>query len=126
MSCRAKPTILSEMTRRKWRKGISTYAKVRYRGVYPGIDIIYYGNQQQLEYDFVVAPGKDPRRIKLAFKGASGMRVDPEGNLVVSTSVGDVRQAKPFAYQEVDGDRKEIAARYRVDTQSVTFASRRL
>ncbi|MBA3356076.1 MAG: hypothetical protein H0U18_09095 [Pyrinomonadaceae bacterium] len=105
----------------KWRKGIPTYSKVRYRGVYPGIDVVYYGNQRQLEYDFVVAPGKDPRRIRLAFKGTSGMSLDPSGNLVLSTPVGEIRQAKPFAYQEVDGDHREIAARYRVDQDSVTF-----
>jgi hypothetical protein len=106
----------------QWRKGISTYAKVRYSGVYPGIDVIYYGNQRQLEYDFVIAPGKDPQRIKLAFDGTSGLRVDQSGNLVLTTSAGEIQQAKPFAYQMIDGVRHEVAANYRVEKQSVSFA----
>src|SRR5882672_6479114 len=54
----------------KWRTNVPTYAKVHYHDVYPGIDLVYYGNQRQLEYDFVVAPGADPRKVVLAFKGA--------------------------------------------------------
>src|SRR6185295_19220004 len=56
--------------RSKWRTNVPTYAKVHYRNVYPGIDLVYYGNQRQLEYDFVVAPGADPKKIVLSFKGA--------------------------------------------------------
>ncbi len=50
---------------KKWRSGISAYGKVKYRGIYPGVDAVFYGNQRQLEYDFVVAPGADPRQISL-------------------------------------------------------------
>src|SRR5204863_3868068 len=56
--------------RSKWRTNVPTYAKVQYQNVYPGIDLVYYGNQRQLEYDFVVAPGADPKKIMLGFKGA--------------------------------------------------------
>src|SRR6267143_93297 len=55
----------------KWQTNVPTYAKVQYRDVYPGIDLVYYGNQRQLEYDFVVAPGADPQRIVLGFKVAA-------------------------------------------------------
>ena len=63
----------------KWRTNIQNYAKVALRGVYPGIDLIFYGNQQQLEYDAVVAPGADPNRIRLKFKGAIACRERPTG-----------------------------------------------
>src|SRR5712671_6150319 len=54
----------------KWRRSVPTYAKVHYREVYPGIDLVYYGNQRQLEYDFIVAPGADPKKVVLEFNGA--------------------------------------------------------
>ncbi|HBB89244.1 MAG TPA: hypothetical protein DC047_16695, partial [Blastocatellia bacterium] len=96
----------------QWRTNVPTYARVRYSNVYPGIDVIYYGNQRQLEYDFIVAPGKDPNRIKLSFKGADAA-LDAQGNLVLRTPAGDITQAKPFAYQEIAGVRREVSARYR-------------
>jgi hypothetical protein len=65
----------------KWHANIPTYAKVQYREAYPGIDVAYYGNQGKLEYDFIVAPGADPNKIKLAFEGASKMRVTESGDL---------------------------------------------
>ena len=73
---------------KKWRTDVPNYAKVRYKDIYPGIDLIYYGNQRQLEYDFVVAPGADPRGIALSFEGtvdgANGRaapRIDKNGDL---------------------------------------------
>jgi Beta-propeller repeat len=96
----------------KWRRNVTSYAGVRYRGVYPGIDLIYYGNQREVEYDLVVAPGIDPCVIKLRFDGVERMRVDGSGDLVLQTGAGEVRQRKPLAYQEADGRRREIASRY--------------
>ncbi|HBB90008.1 MAG TPA: hypothetical protein DC047_20585, partial [Blastocatellia bacterium] len=104
-----------------WRSNLSTYAKVRYSNVYPGIDVIYYGNQRQLEYDFIVAPGKDPNRIKLTFKGADATEIDAQGNLVLRTRAGDITQAKPLAYQEIAGVRREVSVSYRADARSVSF-----
>ena len=77
--------------------GIPQFAGVEYQGVYPGIDLVYYGNQQQLEYDFRVAPGADPNQIALSFKGASA-HLD-SGDLVLSTAGGDVRFHAPHIYQ---------------------------
>ena len=94
----------------KWRTNVSTYAKVRYKNVYPGIDLIYYGNQRQLEYDFVVSPGADPRRIRLGFQGADKLEVDAQGDLVLHTATGVIRQRKPVVYQEVEGLRRESLA----------------
>ncbi|PYN13738.1 MAG: hypothetical protein DME05_17700, partial [Candidatus Rokuibacteriota bacterium] len=75
-----------------------TYARVRYEDLYPGIDLVYYGNQRQLEYDFVVRPGADPRRIALGFRGAQRLEVDPQGDLVLHTAAGAIRQRKPIIY----------------------------
>jgi hypothetical protein len=96
----------------RWHTGISNYAKVRYREVYPGVDMIYYGNQRQLEYDFVVSAGADPSRISLGFQSASKAELDPEGGVVMHTAAGDLRWHKPIAYQEVDGRRKLVACAY--------------
>jgi uncharacterized protein (TIGR03437 family) len=97
---------------RRWRANVPTYSRVRYRNAYPGIDLIYYGNQRRLEYDFVIAPGADPRMIRLAFEGAQRMGVDKGGDLVLQTNVGEIRQLKPVVYQEVNGKREIIAGRY--------------
>jgi hypothetical protein len=96
----------------KWRTNVPTYAKVHYRDVYPGIDLVYYGNQRQLEYDFVVAPGADPKKIVLGFKGADKVGIDSQGDLVLHAPGGAIRQKKPVIYQEVDGVRQEIAGSY--------------
>src|SRR5882762_193500 len=98
--------------RAKWRTNVPTYAKVRYQDVYPGIDLVYYGNQRQLEYDFVVAPGADPREIVLDFKGADKIEIDAQGDLVLHAAGGDIRQHRPVIYQNIDGNRREIAGGY--------------
>ena len=91
---------------------VPTYAKVHYREVYPGIDLVYYGNQRQLEYDFVVAPGADPKRIVLGFKGADKLEIDAQGELVLRVAGNEIRQHKPVVYQEMDGVRTEIEGGY--------------
>ncbi|MGJ0428368.1 SBBP repeat-containing protein [Methylobacter sp.] len=96
----------------KWRTKVPTYAKVAYEGVYPGVDLVYYGNQGQLEYDFVVAPGADPSRVKLAFLGANRIEVNTAGELILHTASGDVRMHKPVLYQEIDGVRKPVDGGY--------------
>src|SRR5438445_781320 len=67
----------------QWHTGVANYGQVADRGVYPGVDLLYYGRQRQLEYDFVVAPGADPGVIRLGIEGAQGLAVDAQGNLVV-------------------------------------------
>ena len=101
----------------KWRTGVPAFEKVRYASVYEGIDAVYYGRQGSLEYDFVVAPGADPSRVRLRFEGARGLRVDESGDLVISAEGGDVRQQRPVAYQEFGGARKEVEARYALDAR---------
>src|ERR1035441_8559999 len=89
---------------KNWRSGIPTYGKVSYPQIYPGVDLVFYGNQRQLEYDFVVAPGADPSRIAWRIDGARA-RVDAEGNLALSAPNGPASFKKPVLYQ-LDGDRK--------------------
>jgi len=96
----------------KWRTNVPTYAKVQYQNVYPGIDIVYYGNQRQLEYDLIVAPGADPKKIVLGFKGSDRLEIDAQGDLVLHAAGGHIRQHKPLVYQEIDGVRQEIAGGY--------------
>jgi uncharacterized protein (TIGR03437 family) len=98
---------------RQWRTGIPMFARVVSRQVYPGIDQVYYGNQQQLEFDFQVAPGADPGRIRLSYSGIQGMRIDVSGDLVLSTEAGELRQRKPKIYQVKDGSTVEVAGSYR-------------
>jgi hypothetical protein len=97
---------------RRWRTDIPGYARVRSRGVYPGIDVVYYVNQKQVEYDFVVAPGADPRRIRLGFEGARDLRLDAEGNLVVALDGGEVVHHRPRVHQEVASARRAVEGRF--------------
>lgn len=102
----------------QWRTGVPTYAKVRYQDVYPGVDLVYYGNQRQLEYDFVVAPGANPKAIKLSVAGASKpLAVDSAGNLVVHLRDGKVQFHQPVVYQ-TEGS-STTAARQFVDSRFV-------
>ncbi len=107
---------------KRWLTGIPTVAKVRYRGVYPGIDITYYGNQRNLEYDFTVAPGADPKAIQLGLFGAKKLQLDEQGNLVFTTTGGQIRQQKPFVYQLQNGARHQVAGRFVLDGRRVGFA----
>jgi hypothetical protein len=92
---------------KQWRTNVPNYAKVQYRVVYPGVDLVYYGNQAQIENDFVVAPGADPKAIQLAFESLEGtgqaapLRVDGNGDLVLATDAGELYFHKPMVYQSV-------------------------
>jgi hypothetical protein len=106
----------------KWRTDVVSYAKVKYEGIYPGIDLVYYGNQQQLEYDFIVSPGADPNKIGFDIRGARRIHRDQNGDLNFLVGENKIRWRKPLVYQEKDGARQEIAARYAIaDTNRVTF-----
>ncbi len=96
----------------QWHTDISHYAKVQYQGVYAGIDLVYYGNQRQLEYDFIVAPGANPKNIKFHITGAQRLEIDKQGNLLLHTQSGVIRQHRPVIYQEINGKRREIAGSY--------------
>ncbi|MGA3099456.1 MAG: SBBP repeat-containing protein, partial [Bryobacteraceae bacterium] len=105
---------------KKWRSGIGTYGKVKYQSIYPGIDAVFYGNQRQLEYDFVVAPGADPKRISLGLTGAKP-NLDADGNVVLKLADGDLALKKPVVYQNVAGEKKTVEASYTVAANKVRF-----
>ena len=100
--------------RENWRTGIPTYERVRYRAVYPGVDVVYYGNQNQLEFDFIVQPGADPNAIRMQFHGASRVSISPEGDLLVDSGGSRIVQKRPLIYQDGAGSqaRREINGRY--------------
>src|SRR5439155_9158108 len=95
----------------KWHRDVPTFAKVRYRGVYPGIDVVYYGNQGLIEYDFIVSQGADPGAITLAFTGAS-VDIEKNGDLVLAMAGGSLSMHRPDIYQEIDGAKRAVAGGY--------------
>lgn len=97
---------------KKWQTNVSQYARVAYKGVYPGIDLAYYGEQSKLEFDFIVAPASDPDSIDLAFSGAQHVATDASGNLVISSAGGDVVLHKPVAYQQQSGTHQLVDASF--------------
>lgn len=108
----------------KWHTDVQNYGRVKFEQIYPGIDIVYYGNGQKLEYDLVVSANADPKSIALKFSGASSAKIDKaSGDLLLKTEVGTLRQLKPFAYQETDGVKQEVASAYRVRSASDGTAS---
>src|SRR6266478_4267374 len=96
-----------------WRTNIPHYARVRYRDIYAGVDLVYYGNDGRLESDFIIGPGANPNNLKLAVEGASA-RIDAQGNLVLAIAKDDIRLLKPVVYQEVNGRRLQIGAAYQI------------
>ena len=106
----------------KWHRSVPSYGRVRYKNVYPGIDLVYYGNHQQLEYDFVLAPGADPGRIQFEIRGASQIELDGKGNLVLQTISGELRFQSPVVYQESNGSRVPVHGAYAMnDSAHVAF-----
>ncbi len=106
----------------KWHRNVPTYARVRYRNVYPGIDLVYYGSHEQLEYDFVVSPGANPRLIRFEIEGASEIALDEAGNLVLQTGGGDLHFQSPVIYQESNGQRVPVRGVYvMTDATHVAF-----
>ena len=99
----------------RWQTNIRTYRKVRYAGVYPGVDVVYYGKQHELEYDFVIAPGASPGIISWRLEGARDVKVSASGELTAALPNGDrIVQRTPFSYQEIGGVRVPVASRYAV------------
>jgi len=107
----------------KWNPDVATFKKVEYAQVYPGIDLVYYGTDGALEYDFQVAPGADPENIALSFSGQQGMEIGADGALTIHAGERDLRQEPPVAYQEHDGQRRKVDARFALDGENqVRFA----
>ena len=104
----------------RWTTGAGTFGRVNYQGIYPGIDLAYYGTQRQLEYDFVVAPGANPKQIALEFTGAQPS-LGPDGNLLLTLAGAPLTFCKPVVYQLKNGKKEMIAGAYRVADGRVQF-----
>jgi uncharacterized protein (TIGR03437 family) len=103
---------------RAWRTGVRHHARIRYANLYPGIDVVYYGNQRRLEYDFVVAPGGDPRRIEFAVEGATGVERDAGGDLQLAAGDQRVTLRRPVVYQPSrTGERRPVAGAFRLNAR---------
>jgi hypothetical protein len=105
----------------EWHTAVPTYTRVRYREMYSGIDLVFSGTRNALEYDFVLAPGADPAAIGMRFEGAEDLSIDPEGDLVITTAVGELVHRAPVVYQEVGGERREVPGAYRLRGDRVGF-----
>src|SRR6185295_3244576 len=98
--------------REKWLVGIPHFGRVAFDGVYPGIDVVYYGHGPALEYDFHVAPSADARTIRLRLRGADGLRLGRHGDALVRVGAREIRYLRPSAYQETASGRQTVAVRY--------------
>jgi hypothetical protein len=106
-----------------WQTGVPTFARVRVADIYSGVNLVYYGNQRQLEYDFTVAPGANPGVIVIRFDGADDISIGPAGELTLKLGDSEIRQPKPVIYQTANGARREIGGGYKIlDAHTVAFA----
>jgi len=98
--------------RKTWVSGVPQFGKVRFESVYPGIDLVYYGGNKGLEYDFVLSAGADPQQLIFRVTGSDHIQIDNSGNLVLGVSNGTVELRRPTIYQERDGIRQEVSGRF--------------
>ncbi|MGB7770181.1 MAG: SBBP repeat-containing protein [Verrucomicrobiia bacterium] len=98
----------------QWRTGVATFARVRVGRLYPGVNLVYYGNQRRLEYDFTIASGANPDVIKIRFEGVDKISIGARGELVLALGKDEIRQLAPLIYQTVNGTRKTVVGGYRI------------
>ena len=103
----------------QWHLNLPTFARVYYSHVYPGVDLVYYGNQGELESDFIIAPGADPQTVQLSVTGAEAISIAASGDLVLRMKNGELRLCKPLVYQQLGNSRKEIAGSYVLDSNGL-------
>src|SRR5215510_3103922 len=104
-----------------WKTNIPCFSRLRYLGIYAGIDLVFYGRAGELEHDFVVAPGADPAQINLELKGAKAIRKLRNGDAVVDTNSGSFTFKKPFAYQGLGAERREIEVAFKLNGDHIGF-----
>ncbi len=105
---------------KKWKSGIHPALALDYKGLYPGVDMHLSSQNSNLKYEFQVAPGADAGQIKLKFEGADGIRIK-NGSLLIHTTVGDVQELQPYAYQYAEGGQKKVACRYRLRDNTISY-----
>jgi uncharacterized repeat protein (TIGR01451 family) len=97
---------------KKWHHNVPQFSRVRYHNVYPGIDLVYYGNQGRLEYDFQVAPGADSKQVSLQFRGSDKVQTDSDGNLVLAVGTGNVKLQAPRVYQQIGQEERPVQGKF--------------
>ena len=105
----------------KWQTSLPNYGRVRYAGVYPGIDLVYYGKDGHLEYDWVVSPGADPGKIRMIFESTDPVRIDKQGDLVIRTGGSEYRHRRPVLYQEIGGVRVPVEGAWALHGREGSF-----
>jgi hypothetical protein len=110
--------------RSEWKTALPAYNEIVYKNLWPGIDLIYSGEQGRLKYTFILSPGADPDQIKLRYRGADSLRLDSNGEMVVTTPFGDIRDQKPYSYQRVDGAQKEVTTVYDLKAENNEYGFR--
>ncbi|UOQ73233.1 PKD domain-containing protein [Hymenobacter cellulosilyticus] len=106
----------------RWASHVSLFEEVRYAGLYPGTDLRVYGTENgSLKYDFIVQPGGQPAAIALRYRGTDGLQLQPDGTLLVHTSVTDVVEQRPYAYQLVHGQRRAVPCQYRLTDNTLRY-----
>lgn len=106
---------------RRWWTDVPTYGRVEYANLYSGIDLLFYGSRQQLEYDFQVGAGADPSKISFSVSGADHIALNQAGDLVLGGLDRHVVERAPYAYQFVDGARRTVPAQYTLRGDTVSF-----
>ena len=104
-----------------WRTGVSNYQKVVYSNLYDGIDMIFYTVKEGLKFDFILSTGSDPEKISIHYGGVSGINVDSDGNLIVTTSSGSWLEEKPYCYQLIDSKLVEVSSDYLLDNHIIKY-----
>jgi len=105
----------------KWHSAVPNYQRVRYSGVYPGVDLVYYGKDGKLEYDWIVSPGADPRQIRMRFENSVRLLIDKEGDLVIWEGQSEFRHKRPTVYQELSGSRIPVKGRWALHGHEAGF-----
>jgi hypothetical protein len=102
-----------------WHQDIPTYAKVEFKELYAGIDLVYYGNRRRLEFDFLVRPGADHKSIRMKFKNVNHLNLDHDGNLILGVAGGKILLEKPLIYQQVDGKKRTVSGHYKLQPKNI-------
>ena len=105
----------------KWKTNIPTFSSVLYKEVYPGIDIKFYGNNSQMEYDIIVQPGADPAKVNFSYDGIKDLKVTEGGDLEIVLNQGSIIQKSPVIYQEIEGERVQVKGSFKIDKSSYRF-----
>ena len=107
--------------RSSWKTGLKTYGSLLYKDLWPGIDLVYQGNGIKLQYEFFVHPGADPSQIKFFLSGAETLDLNPKGEIEVKTPLGNFTDERPYTYQKIDGEKREVESSYLLADSSYRF-----